>query len=284
MASDAGPPVARSYVLGHSQHELDRLRQQAEFVDSMTARFLRAGGVTSGMRVLDVGCGAGHVAFLAAQLVGARGVVVGVDRSADAIAAATAEAKARSLTNVSFRVGDPADIAFDDLFDAVVGRYVLQFQPHPSATLAALAGLVRPGGVVIFHELAWVGPTSSPPCPTYDQSCRWAAETLRASGAETGMGLKLFTAFVAAGLPEPVVGCETLMAGGERAAGLLTQLTSLLETLAPAGSGLNPAQAINVGFDVLYHRMSEEACAQKAVLFGRLQVGCWTRTTAQRDI
>jgi hypothetical protein len=56
------------YVLGHSSGEIERLMAQARLIDPITERFFRAAGVTSGMKVLDVGSGAGDVAFLAAPL------------------------------------------------------------------------------------------------------------------------------------------------------------------------------------------------------------------------
>jgi 2-polyprenyl-3-methyl-5-hydroxy-6-metoxy-1,4-benzoquinol methylase len=40
-------------------------------------------------------------------------------------------------------------------FDAVVGRYVLQFQPAPVGLLRQLASHLNPGGIVAFHELDW---------------------------------------------------------------------------------------------------------------------------------
>src|SRR5262244_2296179 len=79
---------AGSYVLGHSDRELERLRLQAKLVDPITRQFLIEAGIAPGMRVLDIGSGAGDVAFLAAQLVGPAGQVVGVDRSATALARA----------------------------------------------------------------------------------------------------------------------------------------------------------------------------------------------------
>ena len=60
------------------------------------------------MHVLDVGSGAGDVAFLAAELVGGSGAVVGVDRSLAALDTAHARAAERWLRNVSFLEGDPA--------------------------------------------------------------------------------------------------------------------------------------------------------------------------------
>ena len=134
---DAEP--APSYLFGHSDHELDRLRAQARFLEPTTRQFFLEAGIAPGMRVLDVGSGAGDVAFLARDLVGETGRVIGTDTAPAAIAAATAAARARAFTNVHFREGDPAELAFDEPFDAVVGRYVLLFQSDPAAMLRRLA-------------------------------------------------------------------------------------------------------------------------------------------------
>ena len=96
----------------------------------------------------------------------------------------------QSLGNVTFRVGDPAEINFEEPFDAIVGRYALMFQSDPVAMLRKLARHVRPGGVIVFHEIDWRGVDSIPPVPTFDLCCRWGAETLRHAGHETRMGPK----------------------------------------------------------------------------------------------
>ena len=67
------------YILGHSAQELARLNAQARLVEPITRRFFQEAGIGAGMRVLDVGSGAGDVALLAAELVGSSGTVVGVD-------------------------------------------------------------------------------------------------------------------------------------------------------------------------------------------------------------
>jgi cyclopropane fatty-acyl-phospholipid synthase-like methyltransferase len=72
---DDGPTHA--YVLGHSDRELERLSTQARLIDPITRQIFRAAGIVPGMRVLDVGSGAGDVAFLAAEMVGDAGEVVG---------------------------------------------------------------------------------------------------------------------------------------------------------------------------------------------------------------
>ena len=136
---------SHEYELGHTDRELKRLSTQAALVDPMTRQFFRNAGISAGMRVLDVGSGAGDVAFLVAELFGSDGEVVGSDRSSTAVVAAQAGAEQRSLGNVSFRLGDPAALAFDQPFDAVVGRYVLMFSPDPVAMLKGVARHLRPG-------------------------------------------------------------------------------------------------------------------------------------------
>lgn len=91
---DRGEVAKRSHdcEFGHSDRELKRLGSQAQLVDPITRRFFQEAGIVSGMRVLDIGSGTGDVAFLAAELVGPAGEVVGTDRSSVAIAAAKARA------------------------------------------------------------------------------------------------------------------------------------------------------------------------------------------------
>ena len=80
--SDSGGGAA--YALGHSDRELQRLNVQGRLIGPITRRFFTDAGIGEGMRVLDVGSGAGDVAFLAADLIGATGEVIGTDRSAAA--------------------------------------------------------------------------------------------------------------------------------------------------------------------------------------------------------
>jgi ubiquinone/menaquinone biosynthesis C-methylase UbiE len=76
-------PKHSDYVLGHNDREQLRLIRQARILAPFTDSFLRAAGIASGMRVLDIGCGMGDVTMLAAQLVGPTGSVVSVDQEAD---------------------------------------------------------------------------------------------------------------------------------------------------------------------------------------------------------
>ena len=191
------------YALGHSERELKRLNAQARLVGPFTRQFFQEAGVTTGMRVLEVGSGAGDTAFAAAELVGETGEVIGTDRVAAAVEAATERARALKLRNVSFREGNPAEMTFERPFDAVVGRYVLLFQADPAAMLRGLKRHLRPGGVIVFHEPDLSCVRSFPPAPTYDLCIRRLADVFRLLGTEANMAVRLYQAFVGAGLPTP---------------------------------------------------------------------------------
>ena len=210
-----GSDDANNYVLGHSARELERLRRQAQLVNPITRQYLIEAGIAPGMRVLDVGSGVGDVAFLAAELVGPSGEVVGVDRSPDALAFARSRAKERSLANVTFRENELSAMAFDQLFDAAIGRYVLCFQPDPAALLRKISHLVRPGGIVLFHEPDRKQMRSYPPVPTYDKISEWIDETFRRTGMDVRMGIKLYSTFLAAGLAAPTMRLHATIGGAK---------------------------------------------------------------------
>ena len=265
------------YVLGHADQELERLVTQARLVDPITRRSFVEAGIVPGMRVLDVGSGPGDVSFLVADLVGACGEVVGVDRSPIAIRTANTRKASRSLTNVSFVEGDPTELRFERPFDAVVGRYVLMFQPDPAAMLRRLATHLRPGGVLAFHELDWNGARSHPPVPTYDRSCEWIVKTLAQSGADPRMGAKLAAIMKTAGLPTASLHLESLASAGPDNAELATFTADLARTLLPEMRRLGIATAEEVGIDTLAARIRTEMIASTSTIIGRAEIGAWAR-------
>ena len=131
-----------------------RLVRQARLLEPLTERLLQEAGIGHGMRVLDLGCGMGDVAMLAARLVGPSGRVVGVDRDALVLAHASRRAEAAGFENIGFFQSDVADLPASQPFDAAVGRLILAFVPDPVAVLKALCTLVRSGGVLAFQEVS----------------------------------------------------------------------------------------------------------------------------------
>ena len=267
----------QAYVLGHSDQELARLNEQARIVEPITRRFFGDAGLVPGMRVLDVGSGAGDVSFLAADLVGDTGAIIGVDRSSAAVEVARARAIASGRRNVTFREGGPAEMKFDEPFDAVIGRFVLIFQDDPAAMLAKLAGHVRPGGLIVFHEIDLAGCQSFPPSRIYDSCCRWITETVRLLGRDPRMGMKLHSAFVSAGLPAPNLRLEAVIGGGTNSLDSVRLAAEVVPVLLPEILRLGVATVTEIGVETLTERIVTEAISNGTVIVGRLEIGAWCR-------
>jgi ubiquinone/menaquinone biosynthesis C-methylase UbiE len=114
-----------AYVLGHSKQELRRLMLQAENLRPITTRLLREAGLERGMRVVDLGCGVGDVALLAAEMVGPTGTVIAIDRNTTAVVTARARAIAAGHANIEFIEGNAGEFAASGICDLAIGRYVL---------------------------------------------------------------------------------------------------------------------------------------------------------------
>lgn len=136
----AGPyGPATTYLMGRTERETPRLIFVAELLNPSTRRLLQTAGLAPGMRVLDVGTGAGDVALQAAEIVGPTGSVVAVDENPQILRTAFARAQAAGLDNVSFVAGDCPEVPAGR-FDAIVGRLVLMYAGDPVAMMRALAG------------------------------------------------------------------------------------------------------------------------------------------------
>src|SRR2546422_2305805 len=113
------------YALGHSEQELQRLSRQGQLLGPFTRQLFKEAGISRGMRVLDVGCGSGDVAFLAVDLVGLSGEVVGVDRERTAVDWANARAHRRGARKLNIIVGDPAGKEVYQKIYVIVGPPVM---------------------------------------------------------------------------------------------------------------------------------------------------------------
>lgn len=103
--------------------------------------------LAEGARVLDVCSGAGASAIPAAEAVGSRGRVVGIDLAENLLDLARHKAHARGLRHAEFRYGDMLDLRVAPAsFDAVVCVFGIFFVPDMAAAVRSLWSAVRPGG------------------------------------------------------------------------------------------------------------------------------------------
>jgi ubiquinone/menaquinone biosynthesis C-methylase UbiE len=100
-----------------------------------------------GSRVLDVCCGTGASALPAAEAVGPKGHVIGVDLAKQLLELARTKAIQRNLGNIEFEVGDMLSMRFPVAsFDAVVCVFGIFFVPDMARAVSELWSRVRPGG------------------------------------------------------------------------------------------------------------------------------------------
>ena len=116
------------------------------FFDPWARRLLSLAGVRPGERVLDVACGTGSVARRAAERVGPRGSVTGLDLNEGMLAVARRTSTAAPIA-IEWRQGDAAELPFaDGAFDLVTCQQALQFMPERRKALLEMRRVLAPGG------------------------------------------------------------------------------------------------------------------------------------------
>jgi ubiquinone/menaquinone biosynthesis C-methylase UbiE len=180
----------------------------------ITEGLLRNAGIDAGMRILDLGCGAGDVSMLAAELVGPEGSVVGFDRSQEVLNVAKERAREGGLRQISFVQASVEAFSARKPFDLVIGRYILIHQSEPVTLLRNATRLVRPGGALAFHEVRVGDDTGSfPHVPLWDVTANLIRNAFQSSLQNYYAADRLVEHFCKAGLPAPQLFCEKLVGG-----------------------------------------------------------------------
>ena len=268
-----------TYTMGRTQGEEDRLIQQSQLYDAVTRRFFREAGISSGMKVLDIGSGPGDVALTAAELVGPEGAVVGVDVNPAILETAQARAQVAGFTNVEFVAGDARTLDIGNDFDALTGRLVLMYMANPADALKQLATRLRPGGIVAFQEADFTPYRQmphSPDTPLANELIGWILAVFERSEAHIDMGFNLYRAFVEAGLPEPYMHCEYPVGGPDGWAGYQYAANSLRSVL-PLLEQYGIATAEELDVDTLAERVRQEVVTSKRPIRLAPHVTAWAQ-------
>lgn len=266
------------YTMGRSEEETEHLIQRSQLYEAVTLRFFQEAGLVSGMRVLDVGSGAGDVAIAAAELVGAEGEVVSVDVNAAILDTARARVRELGFENIQFIVGDARTLDVEGEFDAVVGRLVLMYMSDPADALKQLIGHLRPGGIVAFQEVDFTPYLSMyrSDTPLINQVVEWGIAVFQQSGAHIEMGMDLHRTFVDAGLPAPVLHFVAPLGGAEDWGGY-DFIAGAFRSLVPLMEEFGIATAEEVDVDTLADRIREEIRVSKRPLLLPPHVTAWAR-------
>jgi SAM-dependent methyltransferase len=188
-----------TYTHGHAEPVLQSHRWRT--AENSAAYLLPS--LSSGMDLLDVGCGPGTITVdLAARV--APGRVRGIDVSDEPLAEARGLAE-RSGVDVSFEVGDVYALAEpDDSFDVVHAHQVLQHLTDPVAALREMARVCRPGGVIAVRDVDYAALAWFPEDAGLDRWLDLYQRVHRSNSSEPNAGRRLLSWAHAAGLRDVV--------------------------------------------------------------------------------
>ena len=138
--------AATAKTLERAYHKRDMIRRRRHVRAALAA--------APGERILDVGCGPGFYVRELLDEIGPSGSIVAVDASRDMLD--LARLRCEGYDNAAFREGDATALPVDDgEFDAALCVQVMEYVPDPSAALAEIHRVLRPGGRAVIWDVCW---------------------------------------------------------------------------------------------------------------------------------
>jgi SAM-dependent methyltransferase len=185
--------ITDDYVLGTHDQELARLGLQHRVWRSRALDAWTRAGFNAGQTLLDIGCGPGYATLDLAEIAGAGGRVVAVDRSARFLDALRSAAVRQGLTNITARQADlDADALPASGADGAWVRWVFAFLSRPRDLVTRIGSALRPGGKLVVHEYfnyrQWKFARKS---PLFEEFVDVVIRSWRASGGEPEIALPL---------------------------------------------------------------------------------------------
>lgn len=191
-----------------------------ESYNPSTQKFLLDAGLTEGMKVLDVGCGAGVMTSWIASHVGKEGHVTAIDNSAKQLNVTQRRVEKDKLSNVVTKVMSAYDIGnLQEKYDLIYCRFLLHHLHSPRKAIKAYFENLKDGGVYVGEEgiishmfaypatFAWQGYMPNLPPPDQEEE---------GTGRDGDIGIKLLYAsrkvgfeIINCGLVQPILWKES---------------------------------------------------------------------------
>ncbi len=193
------------YVIRGGLEGYERLKVLARAHWPATSALFDQVGLGPSIRCLDLGCGGGEVTFEIARLIGPDGQVTGIDMDEIKLDLAREEANVRGLTNVEFRSENVNEWNEPEAYDLVYCRFLLEHLSRPLDLLRRMWAAVGPGGAIVVEDADFGGLRCHPPNDGFDFWARAYPSVLESHGGDPAVGRKLYSYFLAAGIPDPKI-------------------------------------------------------------------------------
>lgn len=184
--------IGGDYIFPTGDAAVARLRLLEKIYGQSTRAFLHEAGLRAGMRVADIGCGAGFTACQIAQILGPRGSLTAVDINAEQLCIAKANVRAAGLENAHFvEAGATATSLPTGDYDFVYCRLLLCHLRHVSDALHEFRRILMTGGTLACEDQIASQVFTSPEAAVYaelrDMVTRFASQ----QGVDYSIGLRL---------------------------------------------------------------------------------------------